>query len=84
MGDGSAEGSSAIGDAGQAAIPLAPDVDGMRVCIFESSHLEGSCVGDLLHRPRSSQLMIKLLACLGHSFYTRQWQSMVITVLKNF
>ena len=56
----------------------------MHVCIFESSHLEGSCVGDLLHRPRSSQLMIKLLACLGHSLYTRQWQSMFITVLTNF
>ena len=28
MGDGRAEGSSAIGDGGQAAIPLTPDVDG--------------------------------------------------------
>ena len=84
MGDGRAEGLSVIGDAGQAAIPLTPDVDGMHTCIFESSHLEGSCVGNLLHRPRSSQLMIKLLACLGHSLYTRQWQSMFITVLTNF
>ena len=28
MGDGRAEGSSAIGDGGQAAIPLMPDLDG--------------------------------------------------------
>ena len=28
MGDGSAEGSSAVGDGGQAAISLSPDVDG--------------------------------------------------------
>ena len=48
MGDGRAEGSSAIADGGQAAISLTPDVDGMHVCIFESSQLEGSCVGDLL------------------------------------
>ena len=47
MGDGRAEGLSAIGDGGQAAISLAPDVDGTHVSIFESSQLEGSCVGDL-------------------------------------
>ena len=48
MGDGRAEGSSAIGDGGQAAISLTPDIDGMHICILESSHLEGSYVGDLL------------------------------------
>ena len=48
MGDGRAEGSSAIGDGGQAAVPLTPDVDGTHVRIFESSQLEGSYVGDLL------------------------------------
>ena len=48
MGDGRTEGSSAIGDGGQAAISLMPDVDGTHVCIFESSQLEGSCVGDFL------------------------------------
>ena len=48
VGDGSAEGSSAIGDGGQAAVSLTPDVDGTHVCIFESSQLEGSYVGDLL------------------------------------
>ena len=47
MGDGRVEGSSAIGDGGQAAISLTPDVDGTHVCIFESSQLEGSYVGDL-------------------------------------
>ena len=51
MGDGRAEGSSAIGDGGQAAISLTPDVDGTHVCIFESSQLEGLCVGDLLYLP---------------------------------
>ena len=30
-------------------IPLTPDVDGVHVYTFESSQLEGSCVGDLLH-----------------------------------
>ena len=48
MGDGRGEGSSAIGDGGQAAMSLTPDVDGMHICIFESSQLEGSYVGDLL------------------------------------
>ena len=48
MGDGRAEGLSAIGDEGQASISLTPDVDGMHVYIFESSQLEGLYVGDLL------------------------------------
>ena len=48
MGDGRAEGQSAIGDRGQAAISLTPDVDGTHICIFESSQLESSCVGDLI------------------------------------
>ena len=48
MGDGRAAGSSAIGDGGQAAISLTPDVDGAHVHIFESSQLEGSYVADLL------------------------------------
>ena len=43
MGDGRAEGSSAIGDRGQAAISLTPAIDGTHVRISESSH-----VGDLL------------------------------------
>ena len=41
MGDGRAEGSSAIGDGGQAAVSLTPDVDGTHVHIFESLQLEG-------------------------------------------
>ena len=45
MGDGRAEGSSAIGDGGQAAISLTPDADGTRVCVFESLHIEGLYVG---------------------------------------
>ena len=49
MGDGRAEGLSAVGDGGQGAISLTPDVDGMHVHIFESSQLKGSYVGDLLH-----------------------------------
>ena len=49
MGDGRAERLSAIGDAGQAAISLMPDIDGMHVCIFESSQLEGLYVEDLLY-----------------------------------
>ena len=50
VGDGRAEGSPpAIGDGGQAAISLTPDVDGTDVCIFESSKLDGSFVGYLLY-----------------------------------
>ena len=41
MGGGRAEGSSSIGDGGQAAISLMPDIDGKHVHIFENSHLEG-------------------------------------------
>ena len=48
VGDGRAEGSSAVGDGGQAAVSLRLDTDGMHMCIFESSKLEGSYVGDLL------------------------------------
>ena len=49
MGDGRAEGSAAIGDGGQAAISLTPDVDGTHVHIFENSQLKGLYVGDLLY-----------------------------------
>ena len=49
MGDGRAEGSSAIGDGGQAAISLTPDVDGTHIHIFEGSQLEGLYVEDLLY-----------------------------------
>ena len=49
MGDSRAEGSSAIGNGGQSAISLTPDVDGTHIRIFESSQLEGSYVGDLLY-----------------------------------
>ena len=49
MGGGRAEGSSAIGDRGRAAISLTPDVDGTHVHIFASWQLEGSYIGDLLY-----------------------------------
>ena len=49
MGDGRAEGPSAIEDQQQAAVSLTSDTDGTRVCIFESSQLERSYVGDLLY-----------------------------------
>ena len=42
-------GSSAIGDGGQAAVSLRPDINGTLVHIFESSQFEGSHVGDLLY-----------------------------------
>ena len=48
VGDGRAEGSSEIGDGGQVATSLTPDVDGTHVCIFEGSQLEGSYVRDFL------------------------------------
>ena len=48
MGDGRAEGSSAIGDGvrGLAAISLRPDVAEIHICIYERSQLEGSYLGD--------------------------------------
>ena len=49
MGDDRAEGSSAIGDRGHASMPLIPDFAGTPVCIFESSKLEDSYVGDLMY-----------------------------------
>ena len=48
MGADRAEGSSAIGDGGQAAISLTSDVDGTHIHIFESSQLACSYVGSLL------------------------------------
>ena len=47
--DGRAEGSSAVGDGGQAAVSLMPDINGTHVRIFESSQLEGLYVGHLLY-----------------------------------
>ena len=77
MGDGRAEGTSAIGDRGQAAISLTSDVDGTHVHIFESSQLEGSYVRDLLylyvyvmHFPCSS-LNLSLDLDLSLCFITR-------------
>ena len=49
VGDGRAEGFSATGDGGQAAMSLTPDAHRTHVRIFESSQLEGSYVGDLVH-----------------------------------
>ena len=49
VGEGRAEGLSAIGDRGRAAISLMPDGNGTHIHIFESSQLEGSHVGDLLY-----------------------------------
>ena len=62
MGDGRAEGSSAIGDGRQATTSLMSDDDGMQVHIFESLQLEGSYVGDLLYITLTDlQLMNKSL-----------------------
>ena len=49
MGDGRAEGSSAIGDRRQTAISLMPDIDAMHVHIFGSLQLEGLYIRGLLH-----------------------------------
>jgi len=44
VGDGRAKGLSAMGERGQVAISLKPDVDRTHMCIVESFQLEGSCV----------------------------------------
>ena len=49
MGDGGAEGPSATGDGGQAAMSLTTDLDGMHIHIFASLQLESSYVGGLLY-----------------------------------
>ena len=49
MEDGRAEGSSATGDRGPAAISYVPDVDGTHLPIFETVQHEGSYGGDLLY-----------------------------------
>ena len=43
------EGSSTVGDRGQPAVSLTPDIDGMQVLIFENSQLEGFYVWGLLY-----------------------------------
>ena len=45
---GRAAGPLAVGDRGQAAVLLMRDGFGILICIFESSQLEGSYIGDLL------------------------------------
>ena len=40
MGDGRAEGSSAIGDGGQAAVSPTPDVDGLHICTLKVCNLK--------------------------------------------
>ena len=47
MGDCRAEGSTAVGDGGQAAMSLTPDADGTCMSIFESLHLQASYIGGL-------------------------------------
>ena len=42
-----AEGPSAAGDGGQAAMSLTPDADGTCMSIFESLHLQASYIGGL-------------------------------------
>ena len=49
MGDGRAEGWSAIGDGGQSQISLMAGADGTHLHIFESSQLDGLYVGELLY-----------------------------------
>ena len=49
VGDGRAEGPSATGDGGQAAMSLTTDLDGMHIHIFASLQLESSYVGGLLY-----------------------------------
>ena len=59
MGDGRAEGSSAVGDGGQAAISLTPDVDGTG-----SGPLLDSILSTLLEK-RSSDVWVEALFFLS-------------------
>ena len=55
MGDGKAEGSSAIGDGGQAAVSLMPDIDGTG-----SDSLLGSILSSLLKKQSSDAWVVAL------------------------
>ena len=57
VGHGRAEASPATGDGGPAASELTPGMAAMHVPIFESSHPEGSYVGDLLSCSFSLELL---------------------------
>ena len=48
MGDGGAEGSSAIGVGEQPGASFTLGTDETHICVFQSLQLEGSYVGDLL------------------------------------
>ena len=65
MGDGRAEGSSAIGEGEQAAIALMPDVGGTHVYIFQSSELEGSYVEDFLYDEWWQDMGPRLGGCIS-------------------
>ena len=56
MGEGRAEALSATGDGGRPAMSLTPAVDGTHVRTFESSQLEGLCVGDSLYLSNDSNM----------------------------
>ena len=49
VGDGRVEGSPAVEDRRQVAVPHMPDTDGMYIRIFETSQLGGSYEGHLLY-----------------------------------
>ena len=68
MGDGRAEGSSAIGEGGQAAISLMPDVGGTHIYIFQSSKPEGSYVEDFLYDEWWQDMGL----CLGGCYTSHQ------------
>ena len=71
MGDGRVEGSSAIGDGGQTAVSFMTHVDGMHIPIFESSHLEGSYVGNLLYSLRRHVNYRFLLSLMQFASYAK-------------
>ena len=90
MGDGRAEGWSATGDGGRAAVSVTPGADGTYVHIFlffffvhvfQSSQLKGSCVGDLLYHNKATHVSFWLPGAYKIYVYTILYSSKYETSL---
>ena len=73
LGDCRPEGSSAMGDGGQAAIPLTPDAGGTHIHIFEMLQLEGSYVGGLYPALWVHFCSVWFLSPVGYLFGSFCW-----------
>ena len=75
VGNGRAEGSSAIGDRGHAAVSLTPDVDRTHICSCGSSQLVDTDVGGLLYVVWVHIILqfLEVLLCLKTNFMIKKF-----------